>query len=516
MCSRIILFSLTLGFLDCGGQTLSAKGDAGADGDVTFDTGTDSVQGADTSLPDAAPLHGSLQWVDVFNANEAYQLFSIRALIAVAADGTIAVGGNHLGPTQIGQALLPCVGECAFGAKLDADGRVIWALSYGTLAGGANVQAVATNATGDVYLGLRNVGSLVVDGIKLPNQTKNNDSSAVLKLAAADGKTRWAKSYGEYSDSVRVESIAVHGSTVEVSATFTGVPPIGPSGFWPTSQDEDVLLASHDDATGAFFTGYVYGGPGNDRFTTITIDALGTLHVAGVAGSKIAEFGLTNTDYVPNSPRDNLIGFAAKLQGFAKVWAANFGLGVVPRHLVVDSGGNLHLTGALTRNTNFNQAVPIVQAAGGGDMFIVKMHPNGLFQFAQSMGGTADALDGPPIAVGTGADIALAGTYNSSMMTLGTDPLPPVGKFGLRGIPSLFAARGDGAGSYPWMKTLSPKAMVGGFSGILVQSVGMDPRDQAVIIAGVFVGRVDFGDGVTHLSSHNGDAQSIFVLKLAP
>ena len=180
----------------------------------------------------------------------------------------------------------------------------------------------------------------------------------------------------------------------------------------------------------------------------------------------------------------NLIGFAAKLQGFAKVWAAKFGLGVVPRHLVVDSGGNLHLTGALTRNTNFNQAVPIVQAAGNGDMFIVKMHPNGLFQFAQSMGGTADALDGPPIAVGTGADIALAGTYNSSMMTLGTDPLPPVGKFGIRGIPSLFAARGDGAGSYPWMKTLSPKAMDGGFSGILVHSVGMDPRDQAVIIAG--------------------------------
>jgi len=54
MCRRItFLFCFTLGFLDCGGETLSTHGDAGADGDVTFDTGTDSMPRADASLPDA-------------------------------------------------------------------------------------------------------------------------------------------------------------------------------------------------------------------------------------------------------------------------------------------------------------------------------------------------------------------------------------------------------------------------------------------------------------------------------
>jgi len=516
--SRLLVFlplGAALGLLHCVGDSPAAV--------VGPDSGppTDSGAGDTNPTPDAADAalpSGTVVWVQVFTTDEAGDLLSDAAHVAIAADGTILVEGQFAGPTQFGTIGLVPTGSSAnvFTAKLDRTGKVLWAKDFGNL-GAILPAAIAANDGGDAFVGLLTGGGTVtVDGISAPDNTAGAFGCSMFKLAAADGKAQWAYAFGASASTTTVimDAIAVHGTTVGVATHFNGkVQIVGPSstGNSNTSIGQDGLVTLHDDAQSGKIPHFgVFGGVGTDEVTSIAADSAGSFYLGGSFSTSISALGLT----VMNGGTENT--FVAKVDSnVAKVWAQNL-TGAAPTTntghplaIAADGAGNVYLAGGLWGYTSFGQPIPSTASAGGEDGFLAQvLATNGTMSYARAIGGASDD-EAQAIAAGPGGYVAVAGNYTSSGVTIGGTPMPAPQP----GKPAAFVARAAGAGTYTWAKgAAGPNSADFAKAG----GVAIDPKDGSVVVAGTFSGQIDFGDGKSRPSSSAGAHQAFYVMKIAP
>ncbi|HET6348899.1 MAG TPA: FlgD immunoglobulin-like domain containing protein [Candidatus Krumholzibacteria bacterium] len=160
--------------------------------------------------------------------------------------------------------------------------------------------------------------------------------------------------------------------------------------------------------------------------------------------------------------------------------------------VAVDGSGNVVVAGTFTGSMNLGGGT--LTSAGSYDVFLAKYDANGAFQWSQRFGGTG--LDGARAVAFDGAgNIVMTGYFGGSV-SFGGAPLTG-------GAHDIFVAKFDGSGAHQWSHYY-------GGAGI---DEGMDVAVDAsgnVLIAGQYVGAVDFGGGP--VSAFGGlDA---FVLKL--
>jgi len=181
------------------------------------------------------------------------------------------------------------------------------------------------------------------------------------------------------------------------------------------------------------------------------------------------------------------------------IWARIYGdeNTQTPAALAVDSDGNVIVAGDLMGTIQFGQQTLI--SAGGEDVFLTKLDPDGNAIWARQFGDTS-AQTAHGVAIDAAGNIFLTG-YFQGTINLGDGILTN------EGTENGFVAKFDPAGGLLWSSHLV------GPGSIRPADVAVDAATGDVIVGGDFTESIDFGNGSV-TSSGAGDPD-VFLVKLA-
>jgi uncharacterized delta-60 repeat protein len=260
----------------------------------------------------------------------------------------------------------------------------------------------------------------------------------------------------------------------------TGIPPV---------QAES--LASPLYASGDFLWAKRIGGESNDYGYIITTDTNDNIYTAGVFDGTV--------DFDPGDGISNLTNegqesiFILKTDGGGNfVWVKSIGgtSYVQPREIVLDSEGNIYMTGYFQGTINFDPDTGIsnLTSAGGSDIFVFKLDSDGNFIWAKRMGFSSHEA-GFSIALDITGNIYIAEqeSYGYSTTSL------------------IFKL--DNNGDIVWVKG------IGGMGNAASHRVTLDSNNNIFVI-GDFAGTADFDPSMDIFELTSTGENDIFILKL--
>ncbi|MFN0187509.1 MAG: T9SS type A sorting domain-containing protein [Bacteroidia bacterium] len=275
-----------------------------------------------------------------------------------------------------------------------------------------------------------------------------------------------------------------------------------------TVGSSDVYLVKLNP-NGQFIWGKSYGSSGADEGSTLCLDQQGFLYITGFFLTTIDFSGGTGTLFL-NSFGD-FDAFLLKLDTAGnEIWAKQFGgfMGIDEgKSVVVDDSSNVYLAGFFTGSADFDPSnnMFVLTAAGGSQFegYVVKLDVNGDLVWAKQLGGTnADLVR--YMAINSSGDLYITGTYRG---VADLDPSANTTSFTSNGSDDVFIVKLNRSGNFIWAKSL------GGSSSDLGHGITVD-QFSYVIVAGQFIGSVDFDPGAGNVFMSSQGFYDSFVLKL--
>lgn len=237
----------------------------------------------------------------------------------------------------------------------------------------------------------------------------------------------------------------------------------------------------------------IVGGYRSDAVTSVAIDAVGNVFVAGRTYSKAFPAATPDPNTIP-PPRPR--GFVGRLksEGGDFAWITNVDQFAI-NALTVDRSGNVIVAGA--------------SYVSSGDGFLAKLNPTGTFLFTRSLPAvpTAVAVDG-------GDNIFVAGTTYSSDYPTTPEALQQTRKNAPAGLGTGFVSKFDPAG-----ETLLYSTYLGGSQMTEIHAMAVDASGFAYLAGSTTSADFPTTDGVLqpHISGVAGNENSDgFVSKLSP
>ncbi len=320
--------------------------------------------------------------------------------IAVDGSGNVYIGGYFTGTADFDPGagtsnLISASGNCAFFAKYNSSGELLWAKSIGNDIG-SQTKSLKVDGSGNVYITGYFNGNLDFD----PGAGSFNlESAGSLEIFFAkydtNGDFVWAKSIaGEGYD--EVFSLSLDGSSnIYLAGNFMETADFDPSGGTTnlTSGPSmyDVFFAKYN-SSGSLTWAKNVGGSSSQEIKAISVDGSGNVYITGRFTSTV--------DFDPGAGTTNLIStdfsediFFAKYNSSGSLtWAKNVGsdLAEISNDISVDGSGNVYITGNYGGTVDFDPGAGTTNlaAAGSYDVFFAKYDSNGDLTWAKSVGGT--------------------------------------------------------------------------------------------------------------------------------
>lgn len=287
--------------------------------------------------------------------------------------------------------------------------------------------------------------------------------------------------------------------TYEETPTFSGTCDMSAPCPVPSAAGADLFIFKLT-ASGTALWGKVAGNADPlhvQSATGIAVDSAGNVIVAGkfqgsidLGGGPLSSASATTNDI-----------FVAKLDGGGNhIWSKRFGDASEQfvRGVAVDSGGNILLTGYYQGSFDFGG--PTLTNAGGYDMFVAKLNPDGTHAWSKNFSAAGDQR-GYSIAVDGSNNVLLTGRFDGSFNLGG-------GMLNAAGTTDLFVGKLDAAGAYVWSQDF------GDAGGVQEgRRIAASPTGDA-LVTGLFTGTLDFATGNTPLLTSLGTYDA-FVTKLS-
>jgi hypothetical protein len=331
--------------------------------------------------------------------------------IAVAPDGTIAIGGLFSGDIRAGEDFTAKTNgsDDLYVAGFSPDGKPLWLWTAGGDASDAVLALAATadNAflAGGGFFGTVDFGK----GGSLKAQSYEDGFLARLD----GGEVTWAKRFGGDRHD-RIVRLAVDGQgSIIVGYEFEmvselGGPPLESAGAF------DIGLAKLDP-TGVHVWSERFGDTDNDNVLGIAVDPAGNIAIAGAFDKRIT---MGEEKYRAAGEADALV---ARLDPDGKLlWSRAFGgeREDVANGIAVDGAGNLVVTGWFSEKVDLGPST--VQSNGNKDAFTMKLAPDGTSRWLQTFG-DKDHDKGHAAAVDKDGNVFIAGIFRFTMkLTIGS------------------------------------------------------------------------------------------------
>jgi len=251
----------------------------------------------------------------------------------------------------------------------------------------------------------------------------------------------------------------------------------------------------------------VFGGSSWEYLRGMFVDSAGNTYTTGSFQDTV--------DFDPESGTANLTSnsgsndvFVTKISSSGNlVWAkAIGGAGNDVGHaLTVDSSGNVFVVGRFERTVDFDPGANTVNVSSTGfdDGFIVKLDPNGSYEWARAIGGTsADYAQG--VAVDSVGNAYTTGYFQG---TVDFDPGAGTSNLAATGGNDAFIQKLDPVGDFVWA------AKFGNSGNDYGNSITIDDSDN-ILIHGDFAGTVDFDPGPGTENRTAVANQDVYILKL--
>ncbi|MCS3795014.1 SBBP repeat-containing protein [Niastella sp. OAS944] len=370
---------------------------------------------------------------------------------------------------------------------------------------------VVVDASGNVYT----TGSFVTDADFDPGTgtqilTSAGSADIFITKRSLTGDLLWAKRIGDTRTDGGTEIGLDASGNVYVSGYFSGTVDFDPG---PATQPMSATLNRYGifilklDASGNFVWAKSMVGNNNATAWAMAVDAAGNAYTTG-------DFSGT-VDFDPGAGVQNLTAFGrdifiSKIDANGNyVWAksitssnTNGNRGV---SIAVDAIGNVYTTGGFRGDADFDPGpgTNMLTLSGSTDAYILKLNSSGDFEWAKSLGGTADVFP-TGIAVDASGAVYSTGSFEG---TVDFDPGTGTQDLTSTGQEDIYISKLDASGNYVWATRMG-ESNDDYASGISIDAAGN------VYTTGVFEGTMDVDPGgATHDLVSAGDAD-IFVVKL--
>lgn len=407
-------------------------------------------------------------------------------------------------------------GPDIFICKLDPDGNTVWAKKIG--GSGINYSfSIAIDINGNVYITGRFENTINFDNeVSTFSLTSAGLSDIFISKLDEDGNFVWAKSMGGVgNDDGQSIAVDVFGN-VFTTGRFSGTADFDPNTeiFNLTTTGNEAIFVSKLDTEGNFVWAKSMGGTNLDSGYSIALDEAGNVYTTG-------QFSDTS-DFDPGMGISTLTSsggsdvFISKLDVDGNfVWAKSFS-GTGNNHgnsLIIDSEGNICMAGTYSQTVDFDpgEGTFSLTSAGDLDIFVAKLHADGNFIWAKSMGGVnGDYIES--IAVDVAGNVYTTGGFSST-----TDFDPGLATFNITpvGLLDIFISKLDTDGNFSWAKSIVGTNEKGVLSWNAGHSIAIDVLGN-VYTTGFFQYTADFdpGPNAFYLSTAN-LPWSVFILKLS-
>ncbi len=323
--------------------------------------------------------------------------------------------------------------------------------------------------------------------------TSTGLTDTYLAKYAPTGILVWAKSLGGTSDgSSQGNGIALDASgNILVTGNFSGTTSFDPNGSAPLTAGRgfiDAFLAKYSPS-GTYLWAKSFDGDGPVLGNALALDSQGNAFVTGTYNGSSTFGGTTLTGTASAA-------YVTKLDGAGNVlWADGFG-GNAPdsgTRIAVDTAGNAYAAGsyqgAITIGSN------VLSNAGGSDLYIAKLAPNGGVVWADGFGGTGTDTLGNLVIDPTGK-LDVVGSFVNTI-TFGNFTLNS------NGGADAFVIQLDPTAMTPASQVRWAK-QIGGAFGDYGSTVGADSQGN-IYVGGQFSGVANFDpNGVVNFTSIGG------------
>ena len=340
-----------------------------------------------------------------------------QARLAVDTLGNTYLVGHFLTTATFGTFSLTSAGKLdVVVAKLDPDGKVLWAKGAGST-GDDHGRNIAVDSKGDVYVTGDYTGTVDFGGTKLTSKSATDSDVFIWKLDTK-GNTAWAVSAGG-SDADEGGGIAVDSTgNSYVGGMFGGTATFGAKTL-TSAGDGDGFLAKLD-SKGAFVWAVQMGGSNKDWVRQAVVDSTGNVYAAG-------SFNKEATFVDPATKAANTSGnavFALKVDNAGKVgWLSVPGASgkSYGNWIALDGAGNVYVTGAFSAALTLGTKT--LTPKKNYDLFVWKMDAAGKHVWAFQSQADNSAF-GSVIAADAQGNSYVGGYIAGGGVTIGGDKLP--------------------------------------------------------------------------------------------
>ncbi|MCH8568380.1 MAG: T9SS type A sorting domain-containing protein [Balneolales bacterium] len=444
--------------------------------------------------------------------------------VAVDAQGNRYVTGGFTGSIEYDGVVVESTGGYDFFlAKLSPDGALLWyQLAHGSeevdeefsLDGGLTL---AVNNNGFVYVG----GSFVKElhftdnnGEVLMSLSDGRDDDLInLELFVAkynpNGRLLWALG-GDSGSEGSANSLSTGINTVNsimldnegypyIAGAFSGTNLFGEE--FTVQGDSDFFIVSLAKNGSYMYWADVFGTPGRDYATSISVDGLGYLNILGVVGE--GRMDLPDSDIYWDNDTGNSDTFVISYDVNGEWYFASFmgaGDDIVGNTVASAADGSFYVGGFFSGNAYFEGSNETIDAVGYEDAFLVKYDIDGDMIWVRQFGFEVSTVD--VIKLDENEDVIVLGRYTDSIIFDMNSDTPVM--LTTESDNNIYMAKFDSSGNFIWAKNIDGSE---GESANLIfdeatRPFGVNPLDIVtstynggeIILTGDFTGTLKLDD----------------------
>lgn len=383
--------------------------------------------------------------------------------VAALDDGSSIVTGQFRGTATFGPFTLQSAGESdIFVARMNADGTFAWVIRAGGAGDDSGTGVSALPDGSSIVTGEFEGGPVAFGATSLTSKGSNGLSDIFVARVTANGTFAWAiRGGGPTVDRANAVSALPDGSSL-ITGFFQG----SPADFGATSLTSDGnsdAFVARVSANGTFAWAAKVGGASFSEGKGVSALADGSGIVTGYFFDT-ADFGAIQRTsagvgdvFVARVNANGTFAWVAQAGGVGD----ESGLGVSAL-----ADGSSIVTGYFYGTAGFGATN--LTSAGGGDVFVARVNPNGTFAWATRAGGASFETGNAVSALADGSSVIGGEFYETA--TFGSATLTSAGN------DDAFLARVNPDGSFAW-----------------ATRAGGDGRDQALAVSALANGSLVLG-----------------------
>ena len=418
--------------------------------------------------------------------------------MAVGGDGSVYVAGYFDGAIDFGKlGKHPTAGGSdAFVAKLDGDGKLVWANTWGNK---RDDVANAVAIRGDRVVVVGNF----LDELKIGDFDKKSAGSDDLYIVALDrkGEPLWLWTAGGVdSDGANAVAATPDGGWV-IGGSFTDVITVGTQDLKSKGRTDAILIKLA--AGGDLMWAKQFGGRYADSIRHVAVDANGNIYVEGMFADT-ADWGGKPLKATGGAASDIVL---AKYDANGDhVWSQRFGNGLEDTDaggIAVDPAGHVTIVGSFDKTISFGQTGELT-SLGEADAFVARFTTEGKLEWARSYG--AERVDAAAGVAADGAGNAIVSGWFQNTVDFGKGTATSKER-----NKDVFVLKLDPKGATVWSQTFGDHDHDQG------RAVALDAQGNP-IIAGLYRFKLDLVGPTLDSTRAEGDRipkPDVFVVKLA-